>query len=81
MAKSSMARINGTPDHGPKYPQVKIELPGPYSSFYATVAEVQAKMRLAGIPQKELSNFYEDIAEDDADNLLLTCLRWVNIDV
>jgi hypothetical protein len=81
MARSNMVRADGARDRGPKYPQVKIELPGPYGSFYATVAEVQTKMRLAGVPQKELSNFYEDVAEDDEENLLLGCLRWVNVDV
>jgi hypothetical protein len=37
-------------------------------------------MRRAGVPLQELSNFYADAAEENEDNLLPTCLRWVDVD-
>jgi len=69
-------------DYGPKYPRVKVQVTGPYGGFYPTVAAVQAAMRRAGIPSQELSNFCSDASEsDEGDNLLRTCLRWVDVDI
>jgi hypothetical protein len=76
MAKGNAISI----DKGPKYPRVKVQLTGPHSGFYPTVAAVQAAMRRAGLPLQELSNFCEDAAESKDDNLLRTCLRWVEVD-
>ena len=76
MAKGNAISI----DNGPKYPRVKVKVTGPHSGFYVTVAAVQAEMRRAGIPAQELSNFYQDVAEDNDDSLLRTCLRWVDVD-
>jgi hypothetical protein len=77
-----MARSNGiNVRSGPKYPQVKVQIVGAYGGFYPTVAVVQAAMRQAGIPLQELSNFCAEAAETQEDNLLRTCLRWVDVDV
>jgi hypothetical protein len=67
--------------NGPKYPFVKVQVSGTGGAFFPTVTAVQMAMSQAGTPEKELSNFYEDAAEDDEDNLLQTCLRWVDVDV
>ena len=67
-------------DNGPKYSRVKVQVPGPHAGFHSTVAAVQAAMRRAGVPLQELSNFYADAAEENEDNLLPTCLRWVDVD-
>jgi len=63
----------------PKYPQVKV-LYNFYRGkpFPETVTEVQDAMRKAGVPEPELSNFYEEVADDD-ENLLGDCMRWVNV--
>jgi hypothetical protein len=55
--------------NGPKYPFVKVQVSGS-GGFQPTVAAVQAAMTRAGIPEPELSNFYEEAAEGDEDNLL-----------
>ena len=67
--------------NGPKYPRVKVHVTGPYAGFYSTLAAVQAAMRRAGVPLQELSNFYADAAEESEDNLLRTCLRWVDVEL
>jgi hypothetical protein len=66
---------------GPRYPRVKVQLTGPNGGFDATVVAVQKAMRRAGVPLPELSNFYQDATADDGDNLLSTCLRWVDVEV
>lgn len=66
---------------GPKYPRVKVQVMGAGSGFYPTVTAVQAAMSRAGVPQHELSNFYGEAAESGEENLLRTCLQWVNVDV
>ena len=78
----SMAQRNAINiENGPKYPRVKVQLMGPNGGFDATVVAVQKAMRRAGVPLQELSNFYQDATAGDADNLLSTCLRWVDVDV
>jgi hypothetical protein len=67
-------------DNGARYPRVKVRVTGPHGGFYPTVAAVQAAMRRAGVPLQELSNFYVEAAESSDDNLLRTCLRWVDVD-
>jgi hypothetical protein len=54
---------------------------GRLGGFQPTVTAVQAAMRQAGIPLQELSTFYEDAADGDENNLLRTCLRWVEVDI
>lgn len=76
MATGNAISIN----NGPKYLRVKVRVTGPHGGFYPTVAAVQAAMRRAGVPLQELSNFYQDAAEDSEHNLLKTCLRWVDVD-
>ena len=66
-------------DNGPKFSRVKVQVTGPHAGFLSTVAVVQAAMRRAGVPLQELSNFYADAAEEN-ENLLPTCLRWVDVD-
>ena len=60
--------------------EIGMEGQGPHAGFLETVAAVQAAMRRAGVPLQELSSFYADAAEEDEDNLLATCLRWVDVD-
>lgn len=77
-----MAKGNAiTIENRPKYPLVKVHVAGAYGGFQPTVSAVQAAMRQAGIPLQELSTFYEDAADGDEDNLLRTCLRWVEVDL
>jgi hypothetical protein len=66
---------------GPKSPRVRIQMTGSYGGFYPTVAAVQAAMLRAGIPLQELSNFCADASESNDDNLLSTCMRWVDVDL
>jgi hypothetical protein len=78
----SMAQRNAINiENGPKYPRVKVQLMVPSGGFAPTVAAVQAAMRRAGVPLQELSNFYQDATAGDEDNLLRTCLRWVDVEV
>jgi hypothetical protein len=67
-------------DSRPKYSRVRVQVTGPHAGFLSTVAAVQAAMRRAGVPLQELSSFYADAAEENEDNLLPTCLRWVDVD-
>jgi precorrin-6B methylase 1 len=77
-----MAKGNSinTENH-PRYPRVKVQLIGRTRDFYPTVSAVQTAMRRAGVPLQELSNFYQDATTGDEDNLLRTCLAWVDVQV
>jgi hypothetical protein len=77
MAKGKVTNIQDRP----RYPRVKVQLIGPSGDFYPTVTAVQTAMRTAGVPLQELSNFYQDATTGDQDNLLRTCLQWVDVEV
>lgn len=77
MATGNPIRI----DNGPKYPRVSVQVTGHYGGFFSTVGAVQAAMLRAGVPLEELSNFYADAAEGKEENLLRTCMRWVDVDL
>jgi formyltetrahydrofolate synthetase len=77
MRKANRANIGS----GPKYPQVKMQAMAVNDGFAPAVVAVQAAMRHAGIPRQELSNFYLDAAESGQDNLLRTCLEWVDVEL
>ena len=43
-------------DNGPKYPLVTVQVTVPHGGFSSTMAAVQAAMRTAGVPLRELSS-------------------------
>ncbi|MDQ1483738.1 MAG: hypothetical protein QOF35_1814 [Actinomycetota bacterium] len=77
MAKGNAISI----ESGPMYSRVKVQVMGPHPGFLATVTTVQAAMRRAGVQDQDLSNFYQDATAEGQDNLLRTCLRWVDVEV
>jgi hypothetical protein len=80
MAKGNSINTENHPRY-PRYPRVTVQLIGRTGDFYPTVTAVQTAMRRAGVPLQELSNFYQDATTGDEDNLLRTCLGWVDVQV
>ena len=73
--------LSFTPENRPKYPFVKVTIMGAFGSFHPAVAAVQTAMRQAGIPMQELGAFYEDAADCDEINPLLTASAgWTSSD-
>ena len=62
-----------------KYPNVEVQLTGGDGNALLVIGRVQNALRKAGAPQDELTAFREEAMSGDYDNVLQTCMRWVNV--
>ena len=62
-----------------KYPSVKVRLTGSDGNAFAVLGKVVDAMRAKGVPAEEISAFKTEAMSGDYDNLLATCMRWVNV--
>lgn len=65
---------------GVRYPAVHVKLVGSNGNAFAIMGKVSQAMRRAGVSSSEVSSFTKEAMSGDYDNLLQTCMRWVNAD-
>lgn len=64
-----------------KYPNITVELTDNDGNAFAILGLVRRAMLQAGVPQSEIAEFMgEATSSGDYDQLLQTCLRWVNVE-
>lgn len=63
----------------PKYPHVKVKLIGKDGNAFSILANVRKEMRRAHIAEEEISAFFKEATSGDYHNLILTCMRWVEV--
>ena len=61
----------------PRYPEVEVELVGHDGNAFAVLGRVQAALREAGVAEEERARFTAEAMGGDYDQLLQTCMRWV----
>lgn len=66
----------------PKYPSVNVtvKLTGEDANAFAIMGRVIRELRRAGVPSEEIDRFRKEAMSGDYDNLLRTCMRWVNVE-
>ena len=64
---------------GPKYPDIEVKLTGTDGNAFAILARVSQTMRRAGLPADEVNAFQQEAMAGDYDQLLATCMRWVEV--
>lgn len=64
----------------PKYPDVHVQLTGKDGNAMSIMARVRQAMRRAGISFEEQEAFVEEATSGDYDNVLITAMRWVDVD-
>ena len=62
-----------------KYPNVKVKLVGTNGNAFAILGKVKQELRRAKVPDVEVKKFMEEAMSGDYDNLLATCMNWVNV--
>jgi hypothetical protein len=62
-----------------KYPDVKVQLTGQNGNAFAIIGAVQKAMRRANIPDEEIKAFNAEATSGDYDNVLVTCMKWVDV--
>ncbi len=64
----------------PKYPNVTATLVGQDGNAFNLLGIVANEMRKAKIPKEEIDAFTKEAMSGDYDNLLRTCMTWVNVE-
>lgn len=62
-----------------KYPEITVKLVGQNGNAFAILGAVTHEMRKHNIPQVEIDTFLKEAQSGDYDNLLRTCMAWVEV--
>ena len=64
----------------PKYPDITVKLVGADGNAFAILGTVCRALRHNGIRPDEQDAFEKEAMAGDYDNLLRTCMKWVNVE-
>jgi hypothetical protein len=62
-----------------KYPNVKVKLVGKDGNAFAILGSVRVALKKAKVPQTEIDAFLSEAMSGNYDNLLQTCMKWVDV--
>ena len=63
-----------------KYPHITVELTGGNGNAHAIIAAVRKALRRARLGDEVIKQFTDEATSGDYDNVLQTCMRWVNVE-
>lgn len=63
----------------PKYPEIEVELIGGDGNAFMIIGKVRQALKRAGVPKEEVEEFSEEAMSGDYDNVLRTCMKWVEV--
>ena len=63
-----------------KYPQIEVELVGQDGNAFSVLGRVTQAMQRGRIPKEEIEKFTKEATSGDYNELLNTCMEWVNCD-
>jgi hypothetical protein len=63
----------------PKYPKIKVQLTGKNGNAFVLIALVTKALKKNGVPAEEIKKFIEETMSGDYDNVLNTCMDWVEV--
>lgn len=62
----------------PKY-DIDVTLTGVNGNAFAIIGTVTKALTRAGVSQDEIKEFTTEATSGDYDNVLVTCMKWVNV--
>lgn len=62
-----------------RYPEIEVQLSGESGNPEMIIARVSAALRRAGVSQEEIETFRAEAKSGDYDNVIQTCMRWVEV--
>ncbi len=62
-----------------RYPSVNVVLSNCDGNAFSILGRVSKEMRRAGVAEYEIDVFTEEAMGGDYNNLLQTCMRWVDV--
>ena len=63
-----------------RYPDITVRLTGRDGNAFSLLGAVSRALRSAGVPDKEVREFFKEATSGDYDHLLQTAMRWVTVD-
>jgi len=63
-----------------KYPDITVKLIGNDENAFAVMGAVKKALRNNNIAKTEIDKFLADAMSSDYNNLLRTCMEWVNVE-
>ena len=62
-----------------KYPNIKVQLTGRNGNAFAIIGAVSKALRQSNVNKDEVEKFIDEAMSEDYDNLLVTCMNWVDV--
>ena len=62
-----------------KYPNIEVQLTGRNGNAFAIIGTVSKALRQANVNKDEIEKFIDEAMSADYDNLLVTCMNWVDV--
>jgi len=63
-----------------KYPHITVKLTGENGNAFNLISKVTYALRRNGLKQVEIDEFVTEATSGDYDNVLQTCMRWVDVE-
>jgi hypothetical protein len=63
-----------------RYPNITVELTGQDGNAFFILGTVKRALRKGNVPQAEIDQFFHEATQGDYDDLLQTCMKWVNVE-
>ncbi len=62
-----------------KYPNVEVQLTGCDGNAFYIIGKVMRALQKAKVSQEEINQFKTEAMSVDYDNVLVTCMKWVDV--
>ena len=63
-----------------KYPDITVQLTGTNGNAFAVMGSVRKAMRRNDVSPEDIDAFMKEAMSGDYDNLLSTCMKYVNVE-
>jgi len=64
----------------PKHHDITVKLTGTDGNAMMIIGKVRNALRRGGVADAEIAKFTAEAMDGDYDNVLTTCMRWVNVE-
>jgi len=61
------------------YPKVVVKLVGTDGNAFAVIGKVTRALRQHGVEKEKIDKFMEEAMSGDYNNVLATCMKWVDV--
>ena len=79
MNETTEAQPTDPTSTGVRYPKIKVKLVGTDGNAFSILGNVRKALRKGKVSQEEIDAFATEAMSGDYNNLLATCMRWVDV--